>query len=54
MGHEIGYHYENMAKCNGTFEMAIEDFKNNLKKLREIAPVYTICMHGSPRSRWDA
>jgi len=54
MGHEIGYHYENMAKCNGNFEMAIEDFKNNLCKLREIAPVYTICMHGSPRSRWDA
>ncbi len=54
MGHEIGYHYENMAKCNGNFEMAIEDFKNNLCKLREIAPIHTICMHGSPRSRWDA
>jgi len=39
MGHEIGYHYENMAKCNGNFEMAIEDFKNNLCKLREIAPI---------------
>jgi len=54
MGHEVGYHYENMAQCNGDFEMAIEDFRNNLDKLRKIAPVYTICMHGSPRSRWDA
>jgi hypothetical protein len=34
--------------------MAIDDFRNNLDKLRKIAPVYTICMHGSPRSRWDA
>ncbi len=54
MGHEVGYHYENMAQCNGNFEMAIDDFRNNLDKLRKIAPVYTICMHGSPRSRWDA
>ncbi len=46
MGHEVGYHYENMAQCNGDFEMAIEDFRNNLDKLRKIAPVYTICMHG--------
>lgn len=54
MGHEVGYHYENLAQCNGNFEMAIEDFRNNLDKLRVIAPVYTICMHGSPRSRWNA
>ena len=53
LGHEIGYHYENMARCNGNYEMAIEDFRNNLDKLREISPVYTICMHGSPLSQYD-
>ena len=32
---------------------AIENFKDNLERLREIVPVKTICMHGSPMSRWD-
>jgi hypothetical protein len=34
-------------------EIAIESFKANLEKLRQIVPVKTICMHGSPMSRWD-
>ncbi len=34
--------------------MAIESFRENLYKLRGIAPVTTICMHGSPTSRWDS
>jgi hypothetical protein len=33
---------------------AIESFKENLEKLRQIVPVKTICMHGSPLSRWDS
>lgn len=33
---------------------AYEDFKKNLKKLREFASVKTICMHGSPRSPFDS
>ena len=32
---------------------AIESFKENLEKLRRIVPVETVCMHGSPLSRWD-
>ncbi len=32
---------------------AIESFKENLVKLRRIVPVETVCMHGSPLSRWD-
>jgi len=32
---------------------AIEDFENNLNRLREICPVQTVCMHGSPLSPWD-
>jgi len=109
LGHEIGYHYENLSEINGLaqrrkgakkdkrtgnrieekenrkenpqitpvpssgatgqaqinadekngggkgklFELAIEDFERNLEKLRKFYPVKTICMHGSPLSKWD-
>ncbi len=90
MGHEIGYHYENLSDPQITqinadegergkreeelvirkenrgnrnekkekseeelFEFAIDDFRLNLEKLRELYPVKTICMHGSPLSKWD-
>ncbi len=33
--------------------LAIESFRRNLEKLRHLVPVSTICMHGSPRSRYD-
>jgi len=73
MGHEVGYHYEDMSfawaklkiqdskfKIQGEelekklAGIAIESFARNLEKLRKIAPVKTICMHGSPLSRWDS
>lgn len=54
LGHEIGYHYENLTTTNGDLEAGIKDFKQNLEALRKIAPVKTICMHGSPRSKWDS
>lgn len=63
MGHEIGYHYENLSKISVArgvrreaqlFELAFDDFKQNLEKLRALAPVSTICMHGSPHSKWDS
>lgn len=53
LGHEIGYHYEDMALCNGDFEVSIAHFEKWLAKFREFYPVKTICMHGSPMSRWD-
>ena len=34
--------------------VAIESFRKNLAKLREIAPVDTICMHGSPLRSADS
>jgi len=34
--------------------IGIELFSENLEKLRKIVPVNTICMHGSPMSRWDS
>ena len=95
MGHEIGYHYENLAEigrssevrqgefvfakrrqpglskksgvrreekesdggmlnAEGLYSLAIKDFKKNLEKFREIVPVKTICMHGSPISKYDS
>ncbi len=54
LGHEIGYHYECLTTTDGDFEKGIADFKKNLKALREITPVTTICMHGSPTSKYDS
>jgi len=86
LGHEIGYHYENLSLAaqkiknsqsvfplkinkvtvqvklkieNGkslqeeNYKAAIDDFRLNLKKLRNLYPVKTICMHGSPLSKYD-
>ena len=53
LGHEIGYHYENLTDCNGNYEKSIRDFEYNLESLRKYYPIETICMHGSPMSKWD-
>lgn len=54
LGHEIGYHYESLTTCNGDVEAAYRDFCGNLEKLRKLVPVSSICMHGSPKSKWDS
>lgn len=54
LGHEIGYHYESLTTCNGDVDAAYHDFCENLEKLRAIVPVKSICMHGSPKSKWDS
>ncbi|NLM68353.1 MAG: hypothetical protein GX180_14440 [Enterococcus sp.] len=71
LGHEIGYHYEDVSliaqtrsilnvHCRNTnrdkellIKAAIDSFIKNLEKLKRIVPVETICMHGSPLSKWD-
>lgn len=72
MGHEVGYHYENMDTVARKFQsrsigtkiqisnpsdehinLAWDDFRYNLDRLRKLVPVTTICMHGSPRSKFD-
>jgi len=58
LGHEIGYHYEDMdlvkaSNLDKHIEMAFESFQINLEKLRKIVPINTICMHGSPRAKYD-
>lgn len=54
LGHEIGYHYENLTTCHGNIDLAYKDFCANLERLRAIVPVRSICMHGSPRSPFDS
>ena len=53
LGHNIGYHYEDVDLCKGDIDKAFLSFKTNLEKLRKIAPVKTICMHGCPLSKYD-
>jgi len=69
MGHEIGCHYEDVdlssrgqrSEVGGqkklddstVFDKAIKSFEINLSALRKLVPVKTICMHGSPLSKWD-
>ncbi len=54
LGHCIGYHYESLTTCKGNMERAISDFEQNLAALRRLVPVSTICMHGSPLSKYDS
>ena len=53
LGHEIGYHYEDMSLCEGDAEKAWDHFQTWLAYFRQYYAVETICMHGSPTSRWD-
>ena len=53
MGHEIGYHYEDLAASNGNINIAIKNFKTNLQYFRKFYPVKTVCMHGSSMSEFD-
>ena len=54
MGHEIGYHYESLADAKGNYNLALQDFSNNLNKLKKIVRVSTVCMHGKPFSPYDS
>jgi len=53
MGHEIGYHYEDLAAQNGDYEAAIMAFEKNLEMFRQYYPIKTVCMHGSSGSPYD-
>jgi len=53
LGHEVGYHYEDLAIAAGNMDNAIAHFKTQLAYFRQFYPVRTVCMHGSPTSQWD-
>lgn len=54
LGHEIGYHYEDMSLANGNPSEAIAHFATQLEHFRSFYPVRTICMHGAPTSQYDS
>ncbi len=53
LGHEVGYHYEDLALAEGDDSKAIKSFENNLNYFRRFYPVRSICMHGSSTSKYD-
>lgn len=53
LGHEVGYHYEDLALAKGDHERANLLFAEHLKMLRGIVPILTAAMHGSPLSPYN-
>jgi hypothetical protein len=53
LGHEIGYHYENLSDAGGDFGRAKEILEDCLGRLRELYPVVSASMHSRPLSKWD-
>lgn len=53
MGHEIGYHYEDMDRADGDLRTAHESFAEQLDRLRTHVDVDTVCMHGNPLTAHD-
>ncbi len=53
LGHEIGYHYDDLSACKGNREEALKRFQQHLEELRKIAPVQTMTMEGAPLSKYD-
>jgi len=53
LGREVRGRRTEVRSQKGLFELAIKSFELNLEKLRTFYPVKTICMHGSPLSKYD-
>jgi hypothetical protein len=53
LGHEIGYHYENLSDTKGYKELALEDFEKNIAMFRRLHPVKTISSHGRPLGAYN-
>lgn len=53
LGHEIGYHYEDLALADGDMDKAIATFGQHLEYFRGYYPVRSVCMHGSSTSKHD-
>ncbi len=59
LGHEVGYHYEDLDRADGDVAASRRSFETNLARVRRLVPVDTVCMHGNPltphdnRDMWD-
>ncbi len=55
LGHEIGYHYENLCDSKGDIDIAYQSFRNDITRFKNIGyPVKSIAMHGRPTSPYDS
>lgn len=53
LGHDIGYHYDTVARARGDLARARALFARDLDELRRQGPVRVASMHGSPLFPWD-
>ena len=53
LGHEVGYHYEDLVAEDGDVGAAHDSFRRNLERFRRCVDVDTVCMHGNPLSPHD-
>jgi hypothetical protein len=53
LGHEVGYHYEDVDMADGDLTAATESFVTNLARFREFVTVDTVSMHGNPLTPYD-
>jgi hypothetical protein len=53
MGHEVGYHYENLSDTKGDLVSGLIDFEKHLTTFRKVVQVKTISMHGRPLKPYD-
>ena len=53
LGHELGYHYEDLAASGGDMNEAVASFQKHLEYFRQYYPVKSVCMHGSSTSKFD-
>ena len=54
LGHEVGYHYEDLVTEKGDVDKAYARCVRNIEALRQLVDVRTITMHGSPMSEIDS
>jgi len=53
LGHEVGYHYEDLDRADGDVSAAHDSFRENLDRFREHVAVDTVSMHGNPLTPHD-
>jgi hypothetical protein len=53
LGHEVGYHYEDLDETDGDVTAARRRFAENLRRFRSVSDVDTVCMHGNPLTPHD-
>jgi len=53
MGHEVGYHYEELSDAKGDYGLAWQLFQKNEKRFDQFGGVTSIAMHGRPLSQWN-